>query len=151
MGKYSEYDRASLSVGWRIAAWITGIIVFAALLGGAILLVKALISEQKGALDAEIQINKGTNQIQSQELFQDLHAKILEYDANLDVAAAAVKRDPSSFNQTNYDGLVMQCNSAVQQYNAETAKISRGKWLSPDLPFTIDQTDPRYDCKETSK
>lgn len=151
MRKYSEYDRASLSIGWRVVLWIIGISVVTGLLTGGILLVRALVSEQKGGLDAEIQINKGTNQIQSQELFQDLHAKILEYDANLDVAAEAVAQDPSTFNKTNYTGLRMTCNSAVQQYNAETNKISRGKWLSADLPYQIDQTDPRYDCKETAK
>lgn len=151
MGKYSEYDRASMSVAWRVALWIIGIVVFAGLLSGGVLLVKALISEQKGALDAEIQINKGTNQIQSQELFQDLYAKIQEYDSNLDVAAEAVAQDPTSFNKTNLQGLKMTCNAAVQQYNSEAGKISRGKWMSADLPYEIDQTDPRFDCKETGK
>lgn len=151
MGQYSKYDRASMSVAWRVGLWIIAILIFSGLIGGGVLLVRALISEQKGALDAEIQINKGTNQIQSQELFQDLNAKILEYDANLDVASEAYKLDPSSFNKTNLLGLKMICNAAVQQYNSEAGKISRGKWMSPDLPFQIDQTDPRYDCKETGK
>lgn len=151
MGKYSEYDRASMSVAWRVVLGIIAIIVVTASISGVILFIKAQVAPVKGELDKQIQINQGTNQIQSQELFQDLHAKILEYDRNLDVAAATLARNPSSFNQTNYDGLVMTCNAAVTQYNAETNKISRGKWLSADLPYTIDQTDSRYDCKETGK
>ena len=152
MGKYSEYDRASLSFAWRLVLWIIGTALFIGLLTGGILLVKALVSEQKGGLDAEIKINSGDNQIQSQELFEDLHAKILEYDKNLDIAAQMHKANPGdTFHETNYQGLVMTCNAAVTQYNAEARKISRGKWMSPDLPYEIDQTDPRYDCKETQR
>lgn len=151
MGKYSEYDRASMSLAWRLGLWFIGGLVFIGLVTGGVLLVRALVSEQKGGLDAEIKINSGDNQIQSQELFQDLHAKILEYDQGIDVLAAAVRRNPSSFNQTNLDGQILACNGAVTQYNSEAGKISRGKWMSPDLPFQIDQSDPRYDCKETQR
>ena len=114
--------------------------------------IKAATSETKGQLEKTIQINSGKNQIQSQELFQDLHAKILEYDKNLDIAALMHKANPSNaFHETNYTGLVMTCNAAVTQYNSEAGKVSRGKWMSPDLPYQIDQADPRYDCKETIK
>lgn len=151
MGKYSEYDRASLSLGWRILAWLVAALVIGGLLTWAILGIRAITSETKGALDKEIAINQGKNQIQSQELFEDLHAKILEYDQGIDVLAAAVRRNPSSFNQTNLDGQILACNAAVTQYNAEARKISRGKWMSRDLPYEIDQTDARYDCKETQR
>lgn len=151
MGKYSEYDRASLSLGWRILAWLIAVLVIGGLLTWAILGIRAITSETKGALDKEIAINQGKNQIQSQELFQDLYAKILEHDKNLDVAAATLAKTPSSFNQTNYDGLVMTCNAAVTQYNSEAGKVSRSKWKSPNLPYEIDQTDPRFDCKETQR
>lgn len=149
MGKYSEYDRAGLSFAWRAVLWTIGVLVVCGLLGWAGLAIRAATSETKGELDKTIQINQGKNQIQSQELFQDLHAKILELDAGIDVLAATVKRNPSSFNQTNLDGQIMGCIAAVNSYDAETDKISRGKWLSPDLPYKIDRTDPRYDCKET--
>lgn len=151
MGKYSEYDRASLSAGWRIGAWVIGILVFCGLIFGGTLIVKAAFSEQKGQLDKQIQINDGRNQIASQENFEDLHAAILAHDKNLDVAAAAVKDDPSAFNKTNYNGLVAMCNEAVAKYNAEARKISRGKWMSPDLPYEINTNDPAYDCKETAR
>lgn len=108
-------------------------------------------SETKGAGDAQIQINSGKNQIASQELLEKMYANVLEYDRNLDVMAAAVKRDPSAFNTTNYDGLLMTCNAAVAEYNAETRKISSEKWRSKDLPYEIDSTNPLTDCKETAR
>lgn len=151
VGKYSEYDRASLSLGWRILAWLVAALVIGGLITWAVLGIRAITSETKGALDKEIAINQGKNQIQSQELFQDLYAKIQEYDSGIDVLAAAVRRNPSSFNQTNLDGQILACIGAVKQYNSEAGKISRGKWMSPDLPFEIDQTDPRFDCKETQR
>jgi len=151
MGKYSEYDRASLSFGWRLVLWILAIVAFGGLLSWLILGVRAATSETKGQLDKTIQINQGKNQIQSQELFQDLHAKILEYDAGIDVLAATWKASPTSFNKTNLDAQVLSCIGAVNQYNSEAGKVSRGKWMSPNLPYEIDQTDPRYDCKETAK
>jgi len=149
MGKYSEYDRASLSFGWRLLLWVLAIIVVGGLISWGVLAIRAATSETKGNLDAQIQINEGKNQIASQELFERMYASIKANDANLDVAAAALKRSPSEFNQTNYDGLKMICNTSVQEYNAEARKISRGKWMSPDLPYEIDQTDPRFDCMET--
>lgn len=152
MGKYSEYDRASLSFAWRLALWTLAGIVFCGLLGWLILGIRAATSETKGELDKTIAINQGKNQIQSQELFEDLYAKIQEYDKNLDQAAADKKANPgSSFHTTNYSGLVMACNEAVTQYNAEARKVSRGKWMSADLPYEIDTTDTRFDCKESAR
>lgn len=151
MGKYSEYDRATLSAGWRVALYIiVGILFFGGLSWG-ILAIRAATSETKGGLDAEIKINSGQNQIASQELFQQLYAKVKEYDKNIDVLAAAVKDDPSSFNKTNLTGQILMCNQAVEEYNAETDKISSAKWLSRDLPYKIDETASETDCKESAK
>jgi hypothetical protein len=122
-----------------------------ALISGGIWAFKVATSEVRGAGDATIEINSGKNQIQSQELFEAMYAKVLEYDRNLDVAAATLARTPSSFNQTNYDGLVMTCNAAVEQYNAETRKVGSAKWRAPDLPYEIDTTSPESDCQETTR
>lgn len=149
MGRYSEYDRAAGSAAWRVVVWIIGIIVVGGLISWGVLAIRSATSETKGALDAQIQINDGKNQIQSQELFEAMYAKVQEYDRNLDAAAAKLALDPKDkFAQTEYFGLIQTCNAAVQQYNAEATKVSRGKWRSADLPYEIDQTDPRFDCKE---
>lgn len=151
MGKYSEIDRPILSVAWRIILAVLAVTVVIGLITWGVRIVTAGTSEARGQLDKTITINAGDNQIKSQELFEDLYAKIKEYDRNLDVAAAAVKRDPSPFNQTNYEGLKMQCNSAIEEYNAAANKISKGKWMDPRLPYQIDVLDPISDCKETAQ
>ncbi len=136
---------------WRGWIWAITAVVMVGLISGGIWAFKVATSDVKGAGDATIQINSGENRIQSQELFEDMYAKILEYDKSLDVAAAAVKRSPSNYTQTNYDGLLMTCNAAVEQYNAETRKVGSTKWRSPDLPYEIDTTAPETDCKETTR
>lgn len=150
-GKYREEDRAVLSAGWRAVLVTVVVLVVCGGLGWAGWAIKVATSEVKGAGDAHIKINDADNRLQSQALFEDLYRKIQEYDKNLDVAAKAIKADPSSFNRTNYDGLVMTCNAAVQEYNAEARKTVRAKWLSRDLPYEIDETDPRFDCKESAQ
>lgn len=149
MGKYSEYDRASLSAGWRIGAWTVAILLVCGGLGWAGWAIKVATSEVKGAGDQQAQINSAKNRTQQQELFRAMYAKIQEYDRNLDAAYLAKVEDPSAFNKTNYTGLVMTCNSAVQDYNAQVGKVSAEKWLPADLPLSIDQANVAFDCKET--
>jgi hypothetical protein len=151
VGRYSEYDRASMSIGWRIFVWTVVILVAGGLLTWGVLVIKAASAPVRGELDKQIQINDGKNQIASQELFQQLYAAVLKHDKNLNVMGAAVKRNPSSFNQTNYDGTLIACNNAVEDYDAETEKISSAKWRSPDLPYKIDTTDPLTDCQPSKE
>lgn len=109
-------------------------------------------SDVKGAGDATVQINSGTNRIVSQEVLQSMYASILAYDKNLDQAAKDKADHPGdSFWETAYSGMVKACNSAVAQYNAETQKITRAKWRDATLPFQINSTDTTTDCKETEK
>lgn len=157
MGRKTHYidsdnpDVVLWGLSWRgIIGTVLAVLVCGGL-GWAGWAVKVATSDVKGAGDAQIKINSGENRIQSQELFQDLYAKVLEYDRNIDPLVAAVKGDPSSFNKTNLTGQYMACNAAVTEYNAETDKVSSAKWLSPDLPYKIDGSDPATDCKENEK
>ena len=136
---------------WRGWIWVISAVVVVSLILGVSWAVRVATSDIRGAGDATIEINSGDNRIQSQELFEAMYAKVLEYDRNLDVAAATLAKTPSSFNQTNYDGLVMICNAAVEQYNVETRKVGSAKWRSSDLPYEIDTTAPESDCKETAR
>ncbi len=145
-----EFDRASRSVGARVAIWtIVGVLFFGAL-GAGIWMFKVATSEVKGEGDKTRIVNDGKNQIAAQEAFEALFQQIQAYDRNLDQAAADKAEHPGdAFFATNYSGLVKQCNDAVGQYNADANKVSRAKWMSEDLPFQIDQTNPLFDCKET--
>lgn len=157
MGRKTHYidsdnpDVVLWGLSWRgIIGTVLAVLVCGGL-GWAGWAVKVATSDVKGAGDAQIKINSGENRIQSQELFQDLYAKVLEYDRNIDVLAEAVRMDPREFNKTNLVGQILICNQAIEQYNAETDKISSAKWLSNDLPYKIDETDPKTDCEETAK
>ena len=145
-----EFDRDIRSVGARVAIWtIVGLLFFGAI-GGGIWAFKVATSEVKGRGDKTRIINDGKNQIAAQETFEALFQQIQAHDRNLDQAAADKAEHPGdTFFATNYSGLVKTCNDTVFQYNAEANKVSRAKWMSEDLPFQIDQTNPLFDCKET--
>lgn len=139
------------SASWRLVVGVIAVLLVCGGISWAIWGLKVFTSDIRGAGEQQIQINSARNRTQQQELFRSMYAKIKEYDKNLDVAFLAKTEDPSSFNKTNYSGLVMICNSAVEEYNAQVGKVSAEKWLPVDLPYVIDQTDPAFDCKETQK
>lgn len=137
---------------WRAMVWVGAVLAFFAVVGGVIWGVKVATSEVKGRGDATRITNDGRNQINSQEWFAGQHGQILAADQKLDQAKAeldaAIGKPAESFARTNYTGLVNRCLDMVNAYNAETKKISRGKWLTPDLPYEINLNDPTTDCKE---
>lgn len=148
----SDNPRRLSSGAFRhVAAWVIGLAVVIGVIGGGGYLIKVAIAEPKGAADQHLITNSGKNRIAAQEAFEALYAQIQTYDRQLDQAAKDVIAYPNDpFFATNYSGLVKQCQDAVGQYNADARKVTRAKWLTDDLPFEIDQTDTRFDCKENS-
>lgn len=149
-------DRVARSAGWRMGVWIVAAVVFFGLIGIGVWGFKVATSDVKGAGDQTRIINDGRNRVNAQEWFEAQYAQVLTADKNLDEAAANLKAHPvgdanHDFWQTNYTGLKNRCNEMAANYNAETKKVSRGKWLSPDLPYEIDGSDPKTDCKESEK
>jgi hypothetical protein len=144
--------RVARGFSWRLAIWIVAAVVFFGLISMGIWTFKVSTSEVKGAGDATRRINGGDNRIAAQESFEALYAQIQAYDRNLDQAAKDKAEHPNdSFYATNYSGLVKTCNDAIGQYNADARKVSRAKWLTDDLPYEIDLSNPATDCKETAK
>jgi hypothetical protein len=145
-------SRVVRGASWRVGVWILAAVAVVGVIGAVIWGVRVATSEVKGAGDKAIIVNDGKNQIASQEQFEALFQQIQVYDRNLDQAAKDKAEHPGdAFFATNYSGLVKQCNDAVGQYNADARKVSRAKWMSEDLPFEIDQTNPLFDCKETTR
>jgi hypothetical protein len=148
----SNPDRVARSAGWRLALWVLAAVLFVGLVSGGIWAFKVATSDVKGSGDAQRKVNSGDNRIAAQESFEALYQQIQAYDRNLDQAAKDKTEHPGDgFYATNYSGLVKTCNDAVGQYNADARKVSRAKWLSTDLPFEIDGSDPKTDCKETTR
>lgn len=146
-----EIDDAARFGASRIILYMVVFLVVTLVIGGIWWGIRVATSEVKGTGDATIKINSGDNQIASQETFEKLYQQIQAYDRNLDQAARdKAAHEGDSWYAENYSGLVMQCNNAVAQYNADANSVSRAKWRSEKLPFQIDQTDTRFDCKENS-
>lgn len=135
-----------------ILGWIVVVIVVVAVIGGVIWAVRVAMSGVKGAGDVTRKTNSGENRIAAQEHFEALYGQIKAYDQQLDQAAADKKANPGDrFFATNYSGLVKQCIDARTQYNADANKVTQAKWLSSDLPYQIDASNPATDCKEQTK
>ncbi len=135
---------------WRAGIWIACALALIAVLGAAWWGVRVATSGVKGAGDTVAQNNSATNRIYSQQHFEDLYAEVTSDDQKLDQAAADKAAHPGDdFYATNYTGLLNQCISARNQYNADANKVLQRDWLTPDLPRQLDPTDSRFDCKET--
>lgn len=149
---WREVDSVSRSAGWRIFVWAVVAVVAVGAITAGVWWFKVATSGVRGEGDQTRIVNDGKNRIASQESFEALFQQIQAYDRNLDQAAADKAEHPSDgFYATNYSGLVKQCNDAVGQYNADARKVSRAKWLSNDLPYEIDSTNPLTDCKENAR
>lgn len=145
-----DTNRAAMSVGWRMAIWIVIAVLFFGSIGVGIWWFKVGASDVKGSGDQTRITNDGRNRVNSQEWFEGQYQQIVSSDRRIDEAAAQLKADPKDeIAKANLAGLKNRCIEMVGNYNAETRKVSRGQWRSVDLPFTIDDTDPKTDCKET--
>lgn len=144
-------DRVARAVGGRTAAWIIAAVVFFALLGAIGWGVKVATSDVKGQGDAVREKNSAPNRIAAQERFESLYAEIKASDQRLDALAADKKAAPTDRAASiRYTGAVAYCLSVVNDYNAEARKYRSQDFRSVDLPSEIDQTDPAFDCKETT-
>lgn len=144
-------DKVLWGFGWRGTLIATVLAVLCIGGGWAIWHMKVFTSEYKGAGDAKIEINSGKNRLAAQERFVALYNAIQKQDKDIEVLAATLKRKPNEFNQTNYDAAIMTCNTVVAEYNAFADQARAENWRPENLPYQIDTTDSRFDCKETSK
>lgn len=144
--------RVAWGGSWRLGAWIVGILVFGLVLTGGIWALKVATSGVKGAGDTVARVNSVDNRIGAQENFETLYNQIVAYDQQLDQAAQDKADHPGdAFFATNYSGLVKTCIDARNQYNGDANKITQAKWRDASLPYQIDATDPKTDCKESAK
>lgn len=147
-----DIDSAARFGASRVIIYVVVFLAVAGIIGAITWGIRVATSDVKGAGDATVKINSGANRIAAQEDFEKLYQQIQVYDKNLDQAAKdKAEHSGDSWYAENYSGLVMTCNNAVGQYNADARSISRAKWMSEALPYEIDQNDPRFDCKETAQ
>lgn len=149
-----EVNYVARHAGWRIALWIIAFVVLAGAISGGIWAVKVATSDVRGAGDQARIVNDGRNRVNAQEWFHGQYNEIKSTDKNLDNLqadlAAATTAEDKAFARTNLTGTQNRCNDMVAAYNAETQKVSRGKWLDPNLPYAIDDSDPSTDCQPST-
>lgn len=109
---------------------------------------KVFTSEFTGQGDAIIQRNSAENWVKAQADFEDLYADIESQDRSITLLAETVEKDPSEFNQRNYDGARLICMETVGDYNAKARQFLSQDFRSADLPYEIDEMSPSTDCKE---
>lgn len=147
--------RVVRGAGWRTAAAIIAVVLFVGAISVGVWAFNVSTSDIRGRGNALQKVNSADNRLFAQGNFQDLYNEVISYDQRLDQAAADktahAGKDDESFYDTNYTGLVNQCIDTRNQYNAAAKKITQAKFRDADLPYQLDPTDPKLDCKETAK
>lgn len=141
-------DRLARGFGGRVAIWSVVVLLFCGLLGTGIWAVKVVTSDVRGKGDAVTIKNEARNRIRAQEGFEKLYADIVASDRKVDVADAAAKASPDDRTlRQNAAGIRQYCLTVVGDYNARARSFSQEDFRAADLPFQVDGTDPKTDCR----
>ena len=147
--EWKEFDRESRRAGSRLALWIVLGVAFTLLLGGGIYALKVATAPAKGWGDEQIIVNDGRNRVNAQEWFAGKYGHVRGQDSKLSGMKAAWDSAKGTADEGRlrdaYTGTQNLCLQAVAEYNAEALKVSRGRWRSPDLPFSLPD-GPATDC-----
>lgn len=132
--------------------WIIAIVVTVTLISMAGWGLNVLLSEPKGRGDALIEKNSANNWVKAQKEFNDRYQDILATDLKIDAAKRAWNANKNDIVlQTNYNGLVNYCLSAVGEYNSLARSYLAQDFRDADLPAEIDSTNSTIDCKENKQ
>jgi nitrate/nitrite-specific signal transduction histidine kinase len=134
---------------WYSVRWVSAAIVFILVVIAVLWFAGVFTSDVRGAGDAHKTNQSGSNRIAKQEMFEQLYQDIQAADQRVTLYAQAKADDPSYTNKVNFTGAVTQCQQLVANYNAEARKYSSQDWRDNKLPSSIDQSDEKFDCKET--
>jgi uncharacterized protein HemX len=154
---WSNDERRSIKsdsnfLGGQAVKWIVIAIIVALVIGVGLWFFYVKTSGIKGQGDAERQKNSAQNWTKQQAEFERMYASIKAQDKNITIAYKEVKAKPDdTVKQTNYAGLVRNCNDTVATYNATARSFLAEQFRAADLPAQIDETDPATDCKENDQ
>lgn len=147
-----EVDRATIFGISRGVVIVIAVFVLVGLIGAGTWALKVALSDVKGRGDSVVKINEADNRLFQQGNFNDRYQGILAADKNVDAAFQAKTASPNDRTlQVNYTGAVQHCNTLVGEYNSLARKIIAEKFRDEDLPYEIDDADPKTDCKENSR
>lgn len=128
-------------IKWIIAI-VVALCVFLPLVGWGF---HVATSGVEGRGDQIVKNNEEVNRTGKQEMFEQLYADIQGYqvqigNATKDVSSNTDVSDAARLKMV-LTGLKNQCTSTVQQYNAETHKITSSDWKDARLPYEIKPSD----------
>lgn len=145
-------SRVARGASWRLGVWVVAAVVFFGLIGIGIWGFRVATADVKGRGDVTVKVNQADNRLFAQGQFNDLYQEVLASDRKLDQAAKDVSDHPGdTFYSTNYTGLKAHCEDTVAQYNSAARKISQAKFRDEDLPYQLDGSDSKADCKPTTE
>lgn len=148
--EFNELDYDTRRAFWYAWKWIAASVVAVLVIVVGLWVLGVFSSGVKGAGEAHKTNQSATNRIAKQEMFEQLYQDIQVADKRIDVMAAARAEDPSYPNKVNYTAAVETCNTLVSNYDAEARKYTSQDWRDNALPSAIDQTDKKFDCKEST-
>lgn len=146
-----EGSRAARSIGWRAAMWIVVAVIFFGLLGVGVWGFKVATSDVKGQGDAVQTKNSASNRIRAQEEYVQKFNDVLVADQRVTAMFNAEQADPSTINQTNYNGAVNFCIQLVGDYNKLIDKYTSADFIPEGYPEKIDSLNTDTDCKENTQ
>lgn len=122
------------------------------IIGGIFFTINVLLAPAKGQGEATMKKYSAENWTKAQAKFEDLYAGIQASDRKIDTAYQAKTANPTDLTLSQqYSGIVSGCFDLVKDYNAESRKFLAEDFKSTDLPYQINQSDSRFDCKENTK
>jgi hypothetical protein len=128
------------------------ILAVCAIVGIGVWVFRVTTSDVKGRGDATVIKNEARNRIRAQEGFEKVYADIVASDRKIDVADRAAKADPQDRTlRQNAAGVRQYCLTVVGDYNARARSFSQEDFRAADLPYRIDDTDPKTDCRGSAE
>jgi hypothetical protein len=139
-----EKSWSTKKVIWTAIAAFLGLVLLS--WGGYALSVA--LSGPKGVGDAIKTKNSASNWTSAQKEFEKRYEEVKTLDRQIAVHAKALEADPQNpILQTNVTGVTSGCMSAVADYNADSRSYLMEEFKSVDLPYQIDDSLPKTDCK----
>ena len=134
-------DRGNVRTGRAWFYSLTAVLVLFVILPISLWAFGVFTSGARGAGNEEKQKNSVSNRVFWQNEFNSLSQNIATYQAQIAAAHADELSHPGdSFYEQNLAGLTQECDIAVGQYNADTAKPIASPWLPAGLPTSYDRT-----------
>jgi len=136
----------------KVGGWIIVGLLVLVLMSGAGLAWRYFTAPVKGIVDAEEQINQGSNRIQKYNHFFDLCSTIQSDKMTLETQRSLLESAEGDKERArvraNIAGIEAQMNRNANQYNVDARKeYTAARFKSSDLPYQIDTTQEYISCK----